>query len=101
MLDSGVFANSSSSLEVADGRTLDCNTEDTFIETSNGVPLPAEPHSFSDSKLTTTLLSGPKLVYEHNYDVVLSKQHSAFMQPSSLHVLSVTPITCTYSIHGG
>ena len=70
-------------IEVADGRTLDSNTEGTFMATSNGVPLPSQRHSYSNSKLTTTLLSGPKIVYEHDYDVVLSKQHGAFMQPSS------------------
>ena len=70
-------------IEVADGRTLDSNTEGTFMATCNGVPLPSQPHSYSNRKLTTTLLSGPKIVYEHNYDVVLSKQHGTFMQPSS------------------
>jgi len=70
-------------IEVADGRTLNGNTEGTFMVTSNGVPLPSQPHSYSNSKLTTTLLSGPKIVYEDNYDVVLSKQHGTFMQPSS------------------
>jgi len=29
------------------------------------------------------LISGPKLVYEKNYDVVLSKKHGVFMQPST------------------
>jgi len=74
---------SSTLIEVADGRTLDNNSEGTFVATSNGVPLPPQPKSYSNSKLTTTLLSGPKIVYEHNYDVVLSRKHGNFMQPSS------------------